>query len=429
MIRHLLAIGVSATALASVAARRGAGRSRPRRRRWISAPGASSPSTIDPAVDPGDDFFAYVNGKWVRENPMPAEYSRFGAFDILGEKSTSRREAAGRRSRRRESRRPARPSGASSTLTSPTSTPRRSTPPASPRRSPISTAIKGAARPRRSSPRCSRRPATPALVAAGVTVDSKDPNSYIVSVGFDGMGLPDRDLYLVDNERNLEIQAKYKDFLALHARPGRLRRSGGDGRAGLRVRAQGRRARMGARGAAQPRHHLQQADPRRAARARAASSRSSACCSRRSSRRPSSSSSRSSRRRAEEIAAVRPHARRSRPGSAAALPAMMALLDRDAARHAQGVHGGALPRRPRAGAAQGDRRRAVRLLRHVPAPASRSSGRAGSARSPRPRRSSASSSASSMSRATSRRRARRRWRSWSPTCAGRWPRASPRTTG
>ena len=52
------------------------------------------------------------------------------------------------------------------------------------------------------------------LVAAGVTVDSKDPDSYIVSVGFDGMGLPDRDYYLVDSERNREIQAKYKAFLA-----------------------------------------------------------------------------------------------------------------------------------------------------------------------------------------------------------------------
>jgi putative endopeptidase len=35
-----------------------------------------------------------------------------------------------------------------------------------------------------------------------------------VSVGFNGMGLPDRDYYLVDSERNEEIRARYKDFLA-----------------------------------------------------------------------------------------------------------------------------------------------------------------------------------------------------------------------
>src|SRR5690606_19490471 len=35
-----------------------------------------------------------------------------------------------------------------------------------------------------------------------------------VSVGFDGMGLPDRDYYLIDNDRNRDIRAKYKDYLA-----------------------------------------------------------------------------------------------------------------------------------------------------------------------------------------------------------------------
>src|SRR5690606_23498449 len=54
----------------------------------------------------------------------------------------------------------------------------------------------------------------PSLISASVTVDDKDPNSYAVSIGFDGMGLPDRDYYLVDSERNLEIRERYKDYLA-----------------------------------------------------------------------------------------------------------------------------------------------------------------------------------------------------------------------
>ena len=33
------------------------------------------------------------------------------------------------------------------------------------------------------------------------------------SVGFDGMGLPDRDYYLVDSESNLRIREAYKDYL------------------------------------------------------------------------------------------------------------------------------------------------------------------------------------------------------------------------
>jgi putative endopeptidase len=38
---------------------------------------------LDPAVDPGDDFYAYVNAKWARENPIPAAYGRYATFNFL----------------------------------------------------------------------------------------------------------------------------------------------------------------------------------------------------------------------------------------------------------------------------------------------------------------------------------------------------------
>jgi putative endopeptidase len=44
---------------------------------------------IDKTIDPGDDFFAYANAKWLKANPLPPEFSRFGSFDLLREKSTS----------------------------------------------------------------------------------------------------------------------------------------------------------------------------------------------------------------------------------------------------------------------------------------------------------------------------------------------------
>ena len=47
------------------------------------------PETLSPSIDPGDDFFAYANQKWLDANPLPPEYSRFGAFNLLREKSTS----------------------------------------------------------------------------------------------------------------------------------------------------------------------------------------------------------------------------------------------------------------------------------------------------------------------------------------------------
>ena len=45
------------------------------------------PAELDESVQPGDDFFAYVNGKWVAENEIPADRSRYGAFDMLRDKS------------------------------------------------------------------------------------------------------------------------------------------------------------------------------------------------------------------------------------------------------------------------------------------------------------------------------------------------------
>src|SRR3546814_6554105 len=47
------------------------------------------PAAIDDSIDPGDDFFAYVNKKWLDANPLPHEFARFGAFNLLREKSTT----------------------------------------------------------------------------------------------------------------------------------------------------------------------------------------------------------------------------------------------------------------------------------------------------------------------------------------------------
>ena len=44
-------------------------------------------TNMDKAVKPGDDFFKYANGKWLATYTMPADKSRFGAFDALGDKS------------------------------------------------------------------------------------------------------------------------------------------------------------------------------------------------------------------------------------------------------------------------------------------------------------------------------------------------------
>lgn len=51
-----------------------------------------SPAPIDPAnmdenFHPADDFFRYVNKGWLDANPMPDEYSRYGAFEEVRERN------------------------------------------------------------------------------------------------------------------------------------------------------------------------------------------------------------------------------------------------------------------------------------------------------------------------------------------------------
>jgi putative endopeptidase len=40
-------------------------------------------ATFNLSVKPGNDFYQYVNGNWIKQNPIPPEYSRWGAFPKL----------------------------------------------------------------------------------------------------------------------------------------------------------------------------------------------------------------------------------------------------------------------------------------------------------------------------------------------------------
>jgi putative endopeptidase len=43
------------------------------------------PNNIDPTVKPGDDFFHYANGGWIKNNPIPDELPRWGQFMAVNE--------------------------------------------------------------------------------------------------------------------------------------------------------------------------------------------------------------------------------------------------------------------------------------------------------------------------------------------------------
>ncbi len=167
---------------------------------------------IDASVDPGDDFNAFVNGKWIRENAIPADRQRFGAFDMLREESIADVEtlvrdlvasdpAPGTNARRIVD--------AYNAYNDVAAIDASGLAPAQPYLQQIFTA-----------PDLTRlvelfeQPGYPSLVSAGVGIDARNPTQYAVNIGFDGMGLPDRDYYLVDSESNLAIREAYLEYLA-----------------------------------------------------------------------------------------------------------------------------------------------------------------------------------------------------------------------
>ncbi len=169
-------------------------------------------SQLDPAIDPGTDFNAYVNARWLAANPIPADRVRYGAFDMLSDGAIADVETL----------------MAEMVAANPA--------PGTPERRLVdayqafldTAAIDAAGlapayaylREIYAAPdltalvALSAQPGIPAPVSAGVTIDDMDPNAHVAAVGFSGMGLPDRDYYLVDSARNLEIRSAYIEFLS-----------------------------------------------------------------------------------------------------------------------------------------------------------------------------------------------------------------------
>ncbi len=46
-----------------------------------------NPNNFDPTVKPQDDFYQYVNGGWLKANPIPPAYSRWGVDQVVDERN------------------------------------------------------------------------------------------------------------------------------------------------------------------------------------------------------------------------------------------------------------------------------------------------------------------------------------------------------
>ncbi|HEU4405440.1 MAG TPA: M13 family metallopeptidase [Polyangiaceae bacterium] len=180
---------------------------------------------MDPSAKPGDDFFRHVNGRWYDQTEIPPDRASFGMFTKLEEETTQRnRELI---------------EGASKAGAAPGSEARKIADLYASYMNEAGIEQKGAAplKPeldriaaigdRRALARAlgetlradvdvlnTGRVTTDRLFGLWVTEDLNDPSRYTPYLLQGGLGLPDRDYYLVDNPRFHELRDKYKKHVA-----------------------------------------------------------------------------------------------------------------------------------------------------------------------------------------------------------------------
>lgn len=167
--------------------------------------------SMDTSVEPGDDFFRYVNGTWYDEFEMPADRTRYGSFTLLREKSEQRVKfiiddlAA------------AKPDPTTlegkvaayyNAYVDADAIEAAGLAPAQPYLDRIQ-----AIETKEDLVRLFAANGFSAPVGGWVDVDSMDTDNYIFYVTQAGLGLPDRDTYLTDEGKNAETRAGYVAYL------------------------------------------------------------------------------------------------------------------------------------------------------------------------------------------------------------------------
>ncbi|HTI57896.1 M13 family metallopeptidase [Mucilaginibacter sp.] len=174
------------------------------------------PANMDLSIKPGDDFFDYANGTWIKDNAIPAKETRWGSFNILHQENVDKLQGL----LSEVSKMSGQPKGSlkqrvgdlyASGMDS-LAIEKKGYDPIKPDLARISKIsdlngvidemiyerVSGDASP---------------LFGAGVGADSKHPMRNIVSLRQGGTSLPDRDYYLKDNDRNKKIREAYKKYI------------------------------------------------------------------------------------------------------------------------------------------------------------------------------------------------------------------------
>ena len=172
------------------------------------------PSNMDLSLKPGDNFYLYANGNWLKNTPIPPSKTRWGSFNILAEESSVSlkkllEDAASNPGTNSLMKRvgefyaSAMDSNAIEKLGS------------QPIRAYLDaiTQLSGKEQLIDHINFLRAHSITSSLYRLGVTQDAKNVTTYIISIGQGGTSLPDRDYYLKDDQRSKNVRKEYIKYI------------------------------------------------------------------------------------------------------------------------------------------------------------------------------------------------------------------------
>lgn len=169
----------------------------------------------DASVKPGDDFNMFANGTWAANFEIPAQYPSYGAFTKLFERSEERIKAIIDELAANESSAGSLEQKVGDYYNSYMDVAKANELGIDPIRDDIAyiDGISNIAELTEAFGRAGEL-ALSSPITGNIAFDRQNPDRFQISVGFDGMGLPDRDYYLEDSERFNKIREAYKGHIA-----------------------------------------------------------------------------------------------------------------------------------------------------------------------------------------------------------------------
>lgn len=172
-------------------------------------------SYMDTAVSPADDFYNYVNGKWMKQTNIPNDRSRWGSFDELGKRADSMSLAVLEEAIKSGKYAATSDQGKAvmlfETVMDLENRNKQGIEPVKPYLKEIMS-LKSLKDLRKYVVKYTPMGEN-TMFDLGVDADAKNSNKNVVSIGITGLGLPDRDYYLKSDEKSVGIQEKYRKYI------------------------------------------------------------------------------------------------------------------------------------------------------------------------------------------------------------------------